>query len=250
MMESLDEQLARLDAEHQQKQAHPSSLQSDSFDPDDGLDDLIEALARTRSQPASSSAGESQLDETLAQVESEQQQKTERPSASSPNVPLEERLDEITSQVTSRVSYSASQDQGIDNFLAEVESAQGQKSSADSGLDHVLTDITANLVTRSFPLSPSQQSQTTQNLKQIASQYRPQDVAQALQNLEQRQEEQRLDAKRQQRKREALRQKAREWLKNLDPHSEEGLWFEEFAYAYDSKLDAAMDYLSALGEVS
>ena len=52
----------------------------------------------------------------------------------------------------------------------------------------------------------------------------------------------------QQKKREELTEQATEWLKNLDLHSEVGLWFEEFAYSYPSKLEAAIDYLQALGE--
>jgi len=35
-------------------------------------------------------------------------------------------------------------------------------------------------------------------------------------------------------------QKAREWLKMLDPLCGEGLWFEEFAKNYPSKLEAAI----------
>lgn len=37
---------------------------------------------------------------------------------------------------------------------------------------------------------------------------------------------------------------AKEWLKNLDPLSSEGLWFKEFAKHYPSELEAALDYLS------
>ncbi|MEQ9480763.1 salt stress protein, Slr1339 family [Coleofasciculus sp. F4-SAH-05] len=66
---------------------------------------------------------------------------------------------------------------------------------------------------------------------------------------QQQQQKEELKAKqREQRKREALKQQAQEWLNNLKPHSEEGLWFEEFAYSYSSKLEAAMDYLQALRE--
>jgi hypothetical protein len=61
-------------------------------------------------------------------------------------------------------------------------------------------------------------------------------------------EEQRRAQQRRQRKREALTQEAMEWLKNLNPRSEEGLWFEEFSYSYPSKLEAAIDYLEALRE--
>lgn len=40
--------------------------------------------------------------------------------------------------------------------------------------------------------------------------------------------------------------KATTWLKELDPISNEGLWFYEFAEGYTSPLEAAMDYLMAL----
>ena len=53
-----------------------------------------------------------------------------------------------------------------------------------------------------------------------------------------------------QQKKEALTKEASEWLKNLNFRSEEGLWFEEFAYSYPSKLEAAIDYLQALRETN
>ncbi|BBC24616.1 salt stress protein, Slr1339 family [Pseudanabaena sp. ABRG5-3] len=40
--------------------------------------------------------------------------------------------------------------------------------------------------------------------------------------------------------RQIYEQKAREWLKTLDPLCGEGLWFEEFAKNYPSKLEAAI----------
>lgn len=69
-----------------------------------------------------------------------------------------------------------------------------------------------------------------------------------LRKEQQLREEQLRTEQRRQREREALTQEATEWLKNLSPRSEEGLWFEEFAYSYPSKLEAAIDYLQALRE--
>lgn len=40
--------------------------------------------------------------------------------------------------------------------------------------------------------------------------------------------------------RQLYEQRAKEWLKMLDPLSGEGLWFEEFAKNYPSKLEAAI----------
>jgi hypothetical protein len=53
---------------------------------------------------------------------------------------------------------------------------------------------------------------------------------------------------RKKRRQQALKQKAQEWLKKLNPQSEEGKWFEEFSYSYESKLTAAIDYLEAMRE--
>ncbi len=53
---------------------------------------------------------------------------------------------------------------------------------------------------------------------------------------------------REQRRKAALREKAQKWLQNLNPSTEEGKWFEEFSYSYESKLQAAIDYLEAMEE--
>ncbi|BAU10710.1 hypothetical protein LEP3755_12020 [Leptolyngbya sp. NIES-3755] len=62
------------------------------------------------------------------------------------------------------------------------------------------------------------------------------------------QKQERLEQLKQQR-RQALIVKAQEWLKNLDPNSSEGRWFEEFACNYENRTVAAIDYLEALQEV-
>ncbi len=96
-------------------------------------------------------------------------------------------------------------------------------------------------------------------LAQVKAEFEEQQRAEELKRQQQLQEEQlrkeqqlreeqlRVEQRRQ-REREALTQEATEWLKNLSPRSEEGLWFEEFAYSYPSKLEAAIDYLQALQE--
>jgi hypothetical protein len=61
-------------------------------------------------------------------------------------------------------------------------------------------------------------------------------------------EAQKREAMRERRLQEALREKAQQWLKNLDLRSEEGRWFEEFSYSYEDKLQAAIDYLEAMRE--
>ena len=53
---------------------------------------------------------------------------------------------------------------------------------------------------------------------------------------------------RERRRKEALREAAKEWLAKLNPRSEEGKWFQEFSYSYEDKLKAAIDYLEAMRE--
>lgn len=43
-----------------------------------------------------------------------------------------------------------------------------------------------------------------------------------------------------------LRGQAQEWLKSLDPLSDEGFWFEQFAEKYPNRLDAAIAYLEVI----
>ena len=47
----------------------------------------------------------------------------------------------------------------------------------------------------------------------------------------------------QQQKKANLERTARQWLKNLDPLSGEGLWFTDFARNFSSPIEAAIAYL-------
>jgi hypothetical protein len=97
-------------------------------------------------------------------------------------------------------------------------------------------------------------------LSQLQSQYKEQDRAEALRrerelrdaeyrrHQQEREKQRRLEALRVQR-RAQLTEQAKEWLKRLHPKSEEGLWFEEFACNYESRLEAAIEYLEALQTV-
>ncbi|MEG4144553.1 salt stress protein, Slr1339 family [Microcoleus sp. Pol12B5] len=47
------------------------------------------------------------------------------------------------------------------------------------------------------------------------------------------------------------RQKVRQaqvWLKKLDKNSDEGYWFDQFAFKYSSRIDAAIEYLQVVNE--
>lgn len=114
--------------------------------------------------------------------------------------------------------------------------------------------------TRPIPSSHPNESESDSLLAEMKSQYEERDRAAAMQQQQklraakqrrqkQAQEKQRRLEKLRLKRRAELSEQAQPWLKQLDPRSAEGLWFEEFACAYESRLEAAIDYLEALHSV-
>jgi hypothetical protein len=86
------------------------------------------------------------------------------------------------------------------------------------------------------------------DLAQIKAEYEAQNKVQEVASLEPQPAEKvaapQLDV-------ETHRQKVRQaqvWLKKLDKNSDEGYWFDQFAFKYSSRIDAAIDYLQAVNE--
>ncbi|MEG4532587.1 salt stress protein, Slr1339 family [Microcoleus sp. D2_18a_D3] len=91
----------------------------------------------------------------------------------------------------------------------------------------------------------AQEAASQQPLK---AEHEAQNQAQEVASLEQQPAEkvagQQLDV---QTHRQKVRQ-AQVWLKKLDKNSDEGYWFDQFAFKYSSRIDAAIDYLQAVNE--
>lgn len=85
-----------------------------------------------------------------------------------------------------------------------------------------------------------------------AAALRQQQAAQAVQRKQQQQEREKQNRLKQlkQQRRAALSKQAEVWLRKLNPSSEEGRWFDEFSCGYESRLEAAIDYLEALQDVN
>ena len=124
-----------------------------------------------------------------------------------------------------------------------------------SPLDSLLEEVKADLENpKSYsppPLSstsPQKVSFLQDNplLQDLKTEYRQKEQLEQQRQQQEILEQQRLEKERQQRKRQVLRQQAQDWLKKLNPRSEEGRWFEEFSCSYKDKLEAAIDYLEAL----
>ena len=83
-------------------------------------------------------------------------------------------------------------------------------------------------------------------IKDLQAEYQAKEQEEQQRRQQELIEQQKREQAKEKRRREALRQEAQKWLKNLNLNSDEGLWFEEFSYSYDSKLEAAIDYLQAI----
>lgn len=97
----------------------------------------------------------------------------------------------------------------------------------------------------------NQKSQViSQDLSQFKQQLQQKQEKQTEQITHQNQEEIRYTEQKKQQQQKLLIRQAQKWLENLDPYSDEGLWFEEFSSSYSSRLDAAIDYLAVLNSPS
>ncbi len=85
-------------------------------------------------------------------------------------------------------------------------------------------------------------------IAELRAEYEEKARAEELKRQEAIAEERRRQQQLLQQQQEALNKQARAWLQALDPLSEEGLWFEELAGKYPSRIEAAIDYLQAVGK--
>jgi hypothetical protein len=168
-------------------------------------------------------------------------------------------------QSSSMVNNNSS---SMDNLLSEVKAELTEKKSFPPEKHQGINPVKADLEDLNNPFfapknSPQQNISSSYSVgKTPINNYLLDDLKSELiqeqqLKLEQQQQEQKLKLEqekqqeelKQKRKKQALQDKAKEWLKKLDPNSDEGIWFEEFSYGYESKLDAAIDYIEALREV-
>lgn len=153
-----------------------------------------------------------------------------------------------------------SMDDLLAQIKAEYQEPKLQQPKKPSLLEELNSVETSTVQPKSFN-QPGKSLAENSLLAEIKAEFAEQQRAEEIKKQQQQQEEQRqkeqqlkeeqirLQQREKQRK-EALTKEATEWLKKLNFSSEEGLWFEEFAYSYPSKLEAAIDYLQALREAN
>ena len=190
------------------------------------------------------------LDDILEQLASQHQGKksSSTPKTTSPAInSSEDNIDRYIAELKSQPPKSPSS--STDDFLEEIENNyQSNQEESNTDSTELFADIEQqfqqNKVTNK--LSTEDSSIIEHSIKHIVkfSQEKNQHYQEnkTVNNLTDiRQEE--LNKQRQIKQ---LKTKAQQWLKNLDPNSEEGFWFEQFALSYNSKLEAAIEYIKAL----
>ncbi|HEY9809262.1 MAG TPA: hypothetical protein V6D13_07965 [Halomicronema sp.] len=135
--------------------------------------------------------------------------------------------------------------ESIDRLLAELKAEyKGEKPPAIP--THQQKPVIPQIPPVSLNNYPVKISETDLLLQNIKQEYQQQEQAEQLKKQEEIKQQKLKEQQILLQQKQALTKQAEEWLKNLDPLSEEGLWFEEFAYKYPSKLEAAIEYLDAL----
>lgn len=151
---------------------------------------------------------------------------------------------------------SASMDKMLDELRAEIESGRGRTSEMPtqpvsapeperSRQDNAKYRQRLNIL-----IDQDYQMQERKREARLAELKRQEEARIAAEKRRQQEliEAQKREALRERRRKEAMREKAKQWLTNLNMRSEEGKWFEEFSYSYEDKLQAAIDYLEAMRE--
>jgi len=126
-------------------------------------------------------------------------------------------------------SHQGSQDLSKDfPKTAIANSPNSSPSSSNHSLDQLLADLRHNSANQATDLKPVLEPEIAIEPTPSVVNHR---INHDLQQVADRQKAKDL---------EQFTQEANEWLKKLDPLSGEGLWFEEFAKNYPSRLEAAI----------
>jgi hypothetical protein len=144
--------------------------------------------------------------------------------------------------------------ESLDDLLSQVKAEYSEKTADSSPKPSPLIEEyqrQANHNTSQYSFTPTQShlpdlTQEYSLISELKDEFAAVEKEEKLQKEAQIKAEKLKQEQLQKERRKGLEKQAQEWLKKIDPHSTEGLWFEEFAYKYPSKLDAAIDYLQVL----
>jgi hypothetical protein len=190
------------------------------------------------------------IDSLLAQLQAEQQNKL---PSSQFDPKISDVLDDTLARIKKELKDDTSESQKIDRDKIQFHN------STNPAVDNLFENFKADFAAKkadftpvdfSFPKTSQQNNLRIDSLlNQIKAESQQQkSIDNKITNQQNITEIQQKELNAQKQRRINLQQ-AEIWLKSLDPNSEEWLWFEQFAYSYESKVEAAIDYLKALGKI-
>ena len=184
------------------------------------------------------------MDDLLAQLETEFEPKQDKANA--------DRQTRQT-QPPPNAAPSKSMEQMLDELRADLESGRGRPNSTPEppqtspqadGDSSKYRDRLNTLIEQDYQIQARKREAKFAEIRKQEEARIAQEKRRQQELIEARQREELRDRRR----KAALQEKAKQWLKKLNPQSEEGRWFEEFSYSYENKLQAAIDYLEAMRE--
>jgi hypothetical protein len=238
IMEEIDQFFAEIKQEYQQKQSLPlDSDKSSTPSPNNNSQEQLDDLLGTFMGDFHKNKKESQSDDqdlfhdiklNLSQGKNSSKQ---------------ENLDNAFTELQAQLMGQKKQNQV--NILSQKINDKNNQLKANSQLDSVFTELESKFTTKkkSEHLLKADDPKLTEIEQEYKQKKTTNKVSPEL-NIEAIKEEE-LNK---QRRRKILVKQAEQWLSKLDKYSDEGFWFEQFAESYDSRLEAAIDYLETLNE--
>lgn len=212
----------------------------------DSLNLTLEQIASKHHQKTMSA--ENNSDDLLNQIEQQFKQKTvtNYPANKTKNSnPLDNIIEDLSRKKSTKNKdndllseiENKFQQNNNDDLLSEIENQYQSQPKKSSFLEENLNNISQKVAQKQEKKEITETSFEEIKREELAKQ------RQAKAEAKKQEEEARITAQKQ----EQLKQKAEKWLKNLNPNSDEGFWFSQFAMSYDSPLQAAMEYLQVVG---
>jgi hypothetical protein len=219
---------------------------------DDDLDKILDDLksqyqtANTAKNPEKSSnnstSNSQEIDDLLKEI------KLERKTNTTPIKAESDRFLPDNTQINHDLDSMKAQYQKEQNWQKTPEELKHNRNQQDILIQEQHKQLQRQINDKSKQIKPDN-TQINHDLDSIKTQYQKE------QNWQKTQEELKYNRNQQDiliqeqhkqlQRKQSIRQ-AEKWLADLDPFSDEGMWFNQLAESYPSKLEAAIHYLSTL----
>ena len=224
-------------------------------EPEPNLDDLLNDIKSkyktsdsSQSHPQMNTDNEFQADDYLKSIKDRYKNKSEDivtkgDRQAIDNIKSELKASKKATDSSSQTTSNASQ---ADDYLNSIKAQYKKPSSTQNSQ---IDNIKSQLKNQHQPtINNPQINNSLDSFKDSYQSKKEWQKSQEKLSYSRNKEEIILQEQQKQLKQKQLTRQAQHWLAKLDPYSEEGMWFDQLAESYPSRLDAAMSYLSTLNQ--